>query len=724
MRNQQKSPFRSNESRSLKANKQSINMNQVENNKNKKVLDELKTQSKATRSEMIKCKDLTPYDVMRMNNCKTFHFLKSETYPNIRPPVSQCSNAESVNWLLSSIEDYDCGRYFNMENDDVMDVWKKTLDKRTLGCYGVSSANTQREAIEFDKALSKSIKKATAVKPTAVMPGAPPPANIPYSEEVCSPFVLNRQLLQEKLQGMPTIQRKINASEAFRMLYCSSPTERKYPFAHDEPRIPLTTTLDMDRPVPQQKHGIRRKYKYCELQCGIPQNECTDYEWMKYKQDPKAYDKHFKIGTQQMNKPDHEPRDYDELYEQLVSCFEKYDKEDLLCKIYKTCCMPAKDTISETIGGDHTPSRAPQGSRQKINFPAKDLNQEDKRKTGHTTSTDHTDQTGQTGQTGNTGHTGHTRRTSDEKSNKDKSPMLDNSDKETLERDEFEKSHQNKEKLRKQKIKNDKTDDQNLETTTREKRQKTEHKKRDKVNKKVDKKVDKIMDNFEDKKVNKKVNKIDDKNVDKMRNTIEDKTDEDFKSNSSSITKTIDIAPEVPESSKPFQSDTEKPQHKYKPKTEQNRHHKKNKGHPKPHKSINKLNDVTTCKKPSLDCPCEICKFMKRRQTESDSPFISQMKREEKRRQLLEYYRIRCYREQQKCRSHECRAPQHKCDPIVCDTFFCKNPNIAKYCDCLKAMQDLQKLLGPKHNIINNELIFNLEDLRSRICQRLCDCVS
>lgn len=112
------------------------------------------------------------------------------------------------------------------------------------------------------------------------------------------------------------------------------------------------------------------------------------------------------------------------------------------------------------------------------------------------------------------------------------------------------------------------------------------------------------------------------------------------------------------------------------------------------------------------DCPCDICKFMNKRKHEPDTPLISKLKEEEKRRKLKDYLKIMCHR--QCIQNSECRAPLHKCDDIDCDICFCCNPKLSDYCECLNVMQQLQDLLAP------NECP-ELRALKDRICTRLCE---
>ncbi|EDW03275.1 GH11146 [Drosophila grimshawi] len=597
---------------------------------------------------------LSPYEVMRLQNCKTFRVLDRETYPSVRPAVSKCSNYQTAEWLVEAVEDAGCGRRFDMEQDDLIDVWKHSPNKHTLSYYGVGSQIHEPEAIVFNQAISKSLHKASEVKQAAKKTELLSPTIIPYSTGPCGPFVLNQPLLQAKVTRMPTVQKKINAHDALTWLHCPHSIVNKHPFVEDHPQMPLATSLDMERPIPKPKHGLRRRHMYCDRQCGIPQNKCTDYEWRKYKEDPKPVEMTFKTELAQMEKKaDSEPKNYDELYSELVTCFEKISAEDPICTLYDKCC---KHRSKHSLDIPVVPPDLTSTNKKKVIPPPRIV----KDKGGPV----------------------------DEEEN----PEKEKPEKEK-EKPEKEKEKPEKEKPEKEKEKPEEEKPEKEKPVKDEETGKSEKPPKEKGDKPPDKpRETDISSDVPDKQKKKKPDKPDkaDKKPPKKDPPLEESPEK-----------------ETEGPSDPLISETDKPD--------------KSTEYDKPDKKPPKLVDFE--KKIEIpDCPCEMCEFMKRRH-EPDSPLIRQMKQEEKRRQLRDYYKRMCHREYLKCRQPEYRAPQHKCDPIACDNCFCRNPKLGEYCDCLDAMQQLQKLLGPKHCIVENELIFNVEDLRRRICQRFCNCL-
>ncbi|XP_064538995.1 titin-like [Drosophila montana] len=638
-------------------------------------------------NNMLDWSKVTPYDFMRMQNCKTFKVLKCETYPSIKPPISQCSTAQTAEWLADVVEDAGCGRYFDMEQDDVMDVWKESPNKQTLSYYGVASAMPQPEAALFNRVIAKSLEKATAVKPASRKPEATKPQIMPYTSWPCGKFVLNRQLLQAKVTKMPTVQRKLAPTEAFTMLHCPHPTETEHPFLESQPKVPLTSSLDMDRPVPRPKHGLRRKHKYCELQCHIPENKCTDYERRKYKQDAKPIDEAFAKEMEEMEKGEPEPRNYDELYSHLVTCFETEDKDkdkDPLCDYYEKCCIPPPKYAPEVPsgqGGSRVPERGVHRRPPQVGRPPHDVGPEKPVGPEPQIPKPPSIVGGETGD------------------GTQPEPQKDKPVKEKPAKEKPIKVKPVKEKPIKEKPVEDKEEIPKKEKPVKEKP--------------AEKPVDTSEADLP---------------------PAEKKPDRDGRSQRPEKPlkkrpplKTPEIVPEEGPPPEPVPSESPMPEMPNQPRwprrqTELRKPPKKHPKRPKKPKLAAPPAPTDPCE-PAKDCPCEICEFMKRRQKESDTPLIRQLKQEEKRRQLRDYYKRMCHREYLKWRKPEYRAPQHKCDGIVCDNIFCRNPKLGEYCECLDAMQKLQKLLGPKHRIVKNELIFNVEDLRRRICRRFCDCL-
>ncbi|KAM8718071.1 hypothetical protein ACLKA7_004731 [Drosophila subpalustris] len=286
---------------------------------------------------------VTPYDVMRCENCKTARFLNKETYPSIRPPISVCSNAQTREWLADAVEENGCARPFGTEqNDDVLEVWKQSPNKHTLAFYGIIAEIPNPEAIRFNDNLTDCLNKVNGVEKTKKSKSTKKEERGRKPIKPKGPYVLNRSELMSKIHRMPTIQRKLNSKNALSWLHCPDPEDPEFPFLDDGIIPPsLGSALDMEKPTRRrrQKHGLRRWQPYCELQCGIPGNKCTEYEWMKYKLDPMPYEVAFEMELSEMREePDPEPRNYDELYSHLVGCFEKTLDKSPSCKIYGKCC--------------------------------------------------------------------------------------------------------------------------------------------------------------------------------------------------------------------------------------------------------------------------------------------------------------------------------------------------------------------------------------------------
>lgn len=286
---------------------------------------------------------VTPYDVIRATNCKMTNFRNKESYPSIRPPISLCSNQQTMWWLADAVKATGCCRGFGTDpGDDLVEVWKQTPNKDKLGFYGIKSNIPGPDVQLYNDAVEKSLKVANGVeekkdkkeKPDCVKKDA----NIKMPE---GGFTLNRCVLSKIVNAMPTVTKKLNAKNAHTWLQCPEPDNPEYPFLNDGEVFDVPQALDMKRPEKKQKHGLRRKHKYCELQCGIPENKCTAYEWMKYRQDPMPYEVAFKMEmAQEVTKPWPEPRNYDELYYHLLGSFQqaRFHHDD--CKKYHKCCLP------------------------------------------------------------------------------------------------------------------------------------------------------------------------------------------------------------------------------------------------------------------------------------------------------------------------------------------------------------------------------------------------
>ncbi|XP_051858544.1 uncharacterized protein LOC117565908 [Drosophila albomicans] len=283
---------------------------------------------------------VTPYDVIRHQNCKTARFLNKETYPSIRPPVSMCSNVQTMEWLADAVEENGCARPFGSEqNDDVLEVWKQSPNKHTLAFYGILSDIPNPEAVKFNATMSKCLNKVNGIEDEKKQKGMKGLESPKKAKKPKGPYVLNRGELKSMIDKMPTIQRKLNSKNALSWLHCPEPEDPEFPFTNDGQTIPLNSALDMEKPVRKPKQGLRRKHPYCEMQCGLPGNKCTELEWMKYKNDPIPYEVAFALEmSETTGEPDPEPRNYDELYTHLVGCFQKSSDKTAADKTYAKCC--------------------------------------------------------------------------------------------------------------------------------------------------------------------------------------------------------------------------------------------------------------------------------------------------------------------------------------------------------------------------------------------------
>ncbi|XP_062143215.1 uncharacterized protein LOC133850958 [Drosophila sulfurigaster albostrigata] len=665
---------------------------------------------------------LTPRELIRMHNCKTHVYQKTETYQSIRPPVSRCSVGKTAEWLVDALEDNCCSRLFDMEQDDILDVWKQSPHKHTLSFYGVGPGIPPPEAVVFNKVISKCLDKVNTPKPARETYTSPKlKQKLPSRKTVpCGGLVLNQPLLAVKLSKMPNVKRKLNAKEALDYLYCSRPANAEVTFL-DEKRIGLNAALDMERPVAKSRHSLRRKQYYCDLKCGLPENKCTDLEWMKYKASPEPYNEAFKQEMEEMEQDiEPEPKNYDELYDELLTCFEDDTNIDPACELYKRCCWKSTQDGSEdgsgnvpTAGGGCVPGRKPPGKsssrhsgKEEIEQPDKDgpgklVPEKDKEKPKVTIdSPDKTD-----------------------KDKPDKKPGKQRPDKDKTNDDQLEdedkpdkgKPHKKPAKDKPHKDKDDTTKN-DLGKPSKDDKDKGKDTDKDK-SKDTDK--DKIKDKDKDKSKDKLGYESDDEKGKKPPKKTS-KSGDEFVEETTPPAPPIAVPIDVPSKDKITDFFKEKPEGYKKPSKKPSKIWKPPGRKPSNIKKPPKT-DEKPAEEPVKDCPCEICEFMRRRFHEPDSPLIIEMKRREKRRQLKEYYRQMCCR--QSPQAPQYRAPLHKCDPIECDDTFCLNPKLAEYSDCLDAMYKLQQLLGPKHCIVDNELRFNLEDLKRRICKRFCECL-
>ncbi|KAH8282325.1 hypothetical protein KR054_006868, partial [Drosophila jambulina] len=308
-------------------------------------------------------------EAMRRANCQDYRFHRTETYPSIRPKESRCDPNKTFAWLADSLEADGCGRPFDVNQDDVLYLWQQSPDKDTLGFYGIGPPSQHPEAAKFNQVLKASLDKASASDNTkqrskkSIPP--PPPKKTPNSEilihnRLCQPYILNRQALKTELQQMPIVQQRLHPRAALESIFCTQPVDPNDPFGvarHEEMMVPSNQGLGVERTNKKKPHGLRRRHWYCPADClgqsGGEQNACSQYEWEKYRLDPRPYNQEFRQwlqGQKPIKSP--EPKDYDQLYERFLKCFEQEPSPDPLCRIYEACCEPKSLDEDGQGGGD------------------------------------------------------------------------------------------------------------------------------------------------------------------------------------------------------------------------------------------------------------------------------------------------------------------------------------------------------------------------------------
>nr|XP_044250944.1 uncharacterized protein LOC108064265 [Drosophila takahashii] len=593
--------------------------------------------------------------------CQDYRFQNTETYPSIRTGEPRCNpnQDEAIAGLANSLAADDCGRPFDMVKDDVLLAWQQSPHKDTLGFYGVGSPTHQPESVVFNRVLAACLVKVSCGGSRRRRPKktrSPPPrtgaaGNI-FKPQLCNPLILNRKALQSELRKMPYVKQQLEPLRAFETVYCPDPTDPSDPFG-------VLRQKDEIRPKNTTK-GKRRRHWYCPMDCDEVRNKCTQYEWTRYKLDPRPRNKEFRDWLQEQRElrcP--EPKDYDQLYERFLKCFEQKPSPDPLCKIFQKCCKPKTPQENDNQGGGD--GHEGNGDGRQGGGPSSDQG-----KSGGGETPTKGEENGEKGTGEEAGGTADSKDTRDGRENKNR--IEEESEIKKVESEIREEESNTKEK------------DIPKRNTPRER-----FSEREKPSVKTDTPLVPL-----------------------------EKDNERPSNRETSVTHSI----------------TEIPVQEYDrfepifPKGRLKVPHKRKKKFKNKTVGMDKIKKICQpCPPPG--CQCDICHFMDRHCREPEAPFMRDMRRAEQRRQQRAYYRQMCHQEylRNQCRE-EYRAPRHKCDPIRCDNFLCRNPRLAEHCDCLEAVQELQKLLsGAKDNQDCCRLLPRVENLRSRLCQRMCDCV-
>lgn len=615
---------------------------------------------------------LTPYDLVRLQNCKLYDFNECESYPSVRPPHFKCSAEMTANWLYDAAEDVGC-EFIDMDKADVLEIWKRSPRKKTLSFYGVGSLK-RPEVAAFNRVVTKCLKIANKPKPkqpsnidsypvrpvTALEPTLPPirlelptrPRRSSYPR-----FVLNQTCLAEKVKNMPTVQKYTDSKSAIGWKYCRRCRSKLPPFVDPPSKVIKKEETELKPPTDEQI--------YCELQCGIPENACTDYEWKKYVDDPAVYNEAFKEEMKQQMKAKSEPKDYEELYDELITCFEKKTSDPLLTTLIECCPDYAQAITDGGWPGGHGGDGDGKGGR------------------GDKGDESDEDDDGKDGKDGKDGGTSDGDGDNDDKDGKDGDGDGDGGKGDGLDGDGGKGGKGGK---------GDKGDDDG-------KGGKGDGGGKGGKGGKGDGK-----------------DKKDGKGGDGGKGGKGDGLDDGHEGGKGGDGGEGGDGSEGGKGGEGDDAEGGGDGKGGKGKGKLKRRGKdkgKDKGRGK-RKDKGDKGETYDTNVP--DCPCPYCKFKKKRGLEPDTPLITKLKREEERRKLKEYLKIMCYREYIKRCGPEYRAPVRKCEDIDCSTCFCRNPKLGEYCECLNALQHLMKLV-PANNCPA------LQNLKDRICTRLCECL-
>lgn len=169
-----------------------------------------------------------------------------------------------ASYLCDDLEDVATGRVFDMEQDNLVDAWKRIPRQHTLSFYGISSQKNQPEAIAFNRLVSTCLQR-------AAQPEQPKRSRYRVkakrkSAKILGNLVPNLDELATTNAGKTLRNKKPNKTS-------TKATAKTNPSA-------LRVALDMAKPINQVKTDLRRIYMNCYHAYCTP-NKSADLEWGK-----------------------------------------------------------------------------------------------------------------------------------------------------------------------------------------------------------------------------------------------------------------------------------------------------------------------------------------------------------------------------------------------------------------------------------------------------------
>lgn len=259
----------------------------------------------------------------------------------------------------------------SVQSNDILEVWKQCPNKHTLGFYGIGSDISKPDAVLFNRLITKCLNKAKGFKKEVPKKTTPvetkpyPKYTLKLPVDPCNRLVLNCPMLAAKVKTLPTVQRNLSSS----FFHCSGRKQKELPWMDDisKNKGKLKDVLDVEKSKSKQKSSSRRKSKKSGQKFNVS-------EFSQYGQDPAPYKNNFKI-EQEFSKP----KNYDELYVDLIKCFEN-NCLDPICVTYHKCCTEKgeKGTGREEKDGDKSKMERMWNNRVKVGRKPKKYEREER----------------------------------------------------------------------------------------------------------------------------------------------------------------------------------------------------------------------------------------------------------------------------------------------------------------------------------------------------------